>query len=115
MVCTDMNEGVNPAKVGWETGYAGELEDFAKAVIGSRAGAAAHTPAATAADAIADLKLMMAMMLSAKTARWEAVADVDASLDMDSLGLDCTLGGEDAWKPSLKAQPSMHSEFSAIC
>ena len=48
-----------------------------------------HAPAASARDAIADVRLMQAIMLSAKTGRWEAVAELDPALTMDSLALDC--------------------------
>ena len=68
----------------WDTGYVGELMDFADAVLDKK------VPQATAADAVADLKLMLAIMLSAKTKKWEVVAELPAATKMETMALDCT-------------------------
>ena len=45
--------------------------------------------AASAHEAICDLKTMMAIMKSAKSGTWEAVQNVEPDVSMDTLGLDC--------------------------
>jgi predicted dehydrogenase len=85
LTCADINAGWD-GPVGWETGYAGELEDFAAACVDGR------PPQATALDAMADLRLMLAIMSSAKSGRWEAVAEVAPELSMDTLGLTLEAG-----------------------
>ena len=67
--------------VGWDSGYVGELQDFAAACLD---GAALK---GTAWEAMADLQVVLAMMNSAKTQRWELVADLDPQLSMTSVGL----------------------------
>ena len=47
--------------VGWDTGYAGELKDFAAAVLDG------SPLAADPQEAIEDLRLMLAIMKAAKT------------------------------------------------
>jgi predicted dehydrogenase len=49
MLCTDINAG-HSGPVGWDTGYRGELLDFAGAVVDGVA------PKATATDAVEDLR-----------------------------------------------------------
>jgi len=82
MVCTDLNEGFD-GQIGWDTGYVGEMKDFASAVLEGT------QPAASAHEAICDLKTMMAIMKSAKSGTWEAVQNVEPDVSMDTLGLDC--------------------------
>ena len=82
MICTDINAG-HEGPIGWDTGYVGELLDFAAVVVDGA------TPKATAADAVEDLRLMMAIMLSAKSGKWEVVAEVNPNCTMDTLQLDC--------------------------
>ncbi|CAK9041234.1 unnamed protein product [Durusdinium trenchii] len=67
--------------VGWDTGYAGEMRDFALAIRQKTALAAAPH------EALEDLRLMLAIMRAAKTRQWQVVADVDPELDMESLQL----------------------------
>ena len=68
-------------KVGWDTGYVGELVDFARVCVDGVA------PQATPQQAVTDLQLMLAIHLSAKTRRWEAVDEIDPALTMETLGL----------------------------
>lgn len=78
---TDLNEGVPPGdpRVGWDTGYAGEMADFAAAILDGTA------PAASARDALADLRLMLAVMQAAESGSWVSVADVAPDTDMEAL------------------------------
>jgi UDP-N-acetyl-2-amino-2-deoxyglucuronate dehydrogenase len=80
MHITDINDGYD-GLVGWDSGYVGELQDFAAACLDGT------TPKATGQEAMADLQLMLAMMNSAKTQRWEAVAEQDPQLSMESMSL----------------------------
>ncbi|CAJ1326980.1 unnamed protein product [Effrenium voratum] len=67
--------------VGWDTGYAGEVADFAEAVLENR------PPAAGPEEAVEDLRLMLAMMKAAKSGQWEAVKELEPQLEMATLGL----------------------------
>eukprot|EP00656_Telonema_subtile_P035859 TRINITY_DN39816_c0_g1_i1.p1 TRINITY_DN39816_c0_g1~~TRINITY_DN39816_c0_g1_i1.p1 ORF type:complete len:310 (+),score=75.79 TRINITY_DN39816_c0_g1_i1:258-1187(+) len=82
LCCTDLNQGLDPSQVGWNTGYVGEMEDFAAAVLDGK------KLEASAAEAREDLRLMLAMMLSAKRGVWVGVAEVEGELSMGGLGMD---------------------------
>lgn len=80
-VTTDLNaDRMGP--VGWDTGYTGELEDFAACVLDGK------EPEAVAQEAVEDLRLMLALMKAAKTQQWEHVSDVEADLALATLGLE---------------------------
>ena len=59
------------------------MSDFADVVLDQK------VPQASAEDAVADLQLMLSIMLSAKTKKWETVAELPKSTKMETMGLDC--------------------------
>lgn len=81
MIEEDLN-GEFSGAIGWDTGYAGEMLDFAQAVLHQK------TPEAGAAEALEDLRLMLALMKAAKSGQWEDVDQVDSLFSMEALQLE---------------------------
>jgi len=78
---TDLNEGVprGDPRVGWCTGYVGEMAAFAAAILDGT------PPEATAQEGVEDVRVMMAMMKAAASGQWEEVGSVEPETDMEQL------------------------------